>query len=212
MRTLFLLQIVSSTGALSLEKVPEKMILIGAGVIGLELGSVWQRLGAQVTAVEFLDMIGGYGIDTEISKNFLRLLTRQGMKFKLNTKVKSAIKEGDKIKVSVEGVKDGKSEEARMHFAYLNSSSRLLQMECDVLLVCIGRMPYSEGLGLENVGIKLDERKRIPVNERFQTSVENIYAIGDIIAGPMLAHKAEVGEKRGDDGHNRHQRFHRTKA
>lgn len=167
--------IVSSTGALTLEKVPEKMILIGAGVIGLELGSVWQRLGADVTAVEFLSSIGGYGIDSEISKNFQRILGKQGMKFKLNTKVKSATKNGDKITVSVEGVKDGKSEE----------------MECDVLLVCIGRKPYSEGLGLDNVGLNVDDRGRIPVNERFQTSVENIYAIGDIIAGPMLAHKAE---------------------
>ncbi|KAI6219207.1 Dihydrolipoyl dehydrogenase, mitochondrial [Aphelenchoides besseyi] len=168
-------QIVSSTGALSLSKVPEKLIVIGAGVIGLELGSVWQRLGANVTAVEFLGSVGGAGMDGEVAKNFQRILTRQGFKFLLNTKVTQASKNGDTITVSVEGAKDGKKEE----------------LECDVLLVAIGRRPYSEGLGLENVGLKLDNRGRIIVNEHFQTEVDGIYAIGDIIQGPMLAHKAE---------------------
>lgn len=167
--------IVSSTGALSLKKVPEKMIIIGAGVIGVELGSVWSRLGAQVTAVEFLGHVGGMGIDADISKQFQRIMTKQGLKFKLNTKVTGAVKEGDKIKVAVEGVKDGKQEE----------------LEADVLLVCVGRRPYTNNLGLEELGIEKDNRGRIPVNARFQTVLPNIYAIGDCIQGPMLAHKAE---------------------
>ncbi|XP_069987657.1 dihydrolipoyl dehydrogenase, mitochondrial [Penaeus vannamei] len=168
-------QVVSSTGALKLKNVPEKLILIGAGVIGLELGSVWSRLGAQVTAVEFLGSIGGLGIDAEISKNFQRILTKQGLKFKLSTKVLSASKQGDKVMVSVEGVKNGKKEE----------------LECDTLLVCVGRRPYTTNLGLEELGIEKDEKGRIPVNSRFQTIIPNIFAIGDCIHGPMLAHKAE---------------------
>merc|ERR1712066_721575 len=167
--------IVSSTGALSLKKVPEKMILIGAGVIGVELGSVWSRLGTQVTAVEFLGHVGGMGIDMDVSKQFQRIMTKQGIKFKLNTKVTGAQKTGGKIKVSVEGVKDGKAEE----------------MDADVLLVCVGRRPYTDNLGLEEVGIERDDRGRVPVNSRFQTVLPNIYAIGDCIHGPMLAHKAE---------------------
>ncbi|XP_055952185.1 dihydrolipoyl dehydrogenase, mitochondrial-like [Argiope bruennichi] len=168
--------IVSSTGALSLEKVPEKMVLIGAGVIGLELGSVWSRLGAQVTAVEFLSNIGGVGIDLEVAKNFQRILTKQGLKFKLDTKVTSASKSGDKINVNIESAKDPSKKE---------------ELECDVLLVCVGRRPYTSNLGLKEIGVKKDERGRIIVNERFQSSVPNIYAIGDCIPGPMLAHKAE---------------------
>lgn len=168
-------QIVSSTGALKLSKVPSKMVVIGAGVIGLELGSVWSRLGAEVTAVEFLGTIGGIGIDGEVSKSFQKILTKQGLNFKLNTKVTGAEKTGSGIKVAVEGVKDGKKEE----------------IDCDVLLVCVGRRPYTENLGLENVGIVRDERGRVPVNGAFQTIIPNIYAIGDCIHGPMLAHKAE---------------------
>jgi dihydrolipoamide dehydrogenase len=126
-----------------------------------------------VTAVEFMGTIGGVGVDGEVSKHFQRSLAKQGMKFLLNTKVTSAKKSGGTITVSVEGAKDGKKQE----------------LDCDVLLVCIGRRPYTAGLGLENVGIKLDERGRVPVNERFQTSVPSIYAIGDAIQGPMLAHK-----------------------
>jgi len=168
-------RIVSSTGALSLKEVPEKMVLIGAGVIGVELGSVWSRLGTQVTAVEFLGHVGGMGIDMEVSKNFQRICQKQGLKFKLNTKVTGARREGDKVKVSIEGVKDGKAEE----------------IDADVLLVCVGRRPYTNNLGLEEMGIEKDDRGRIPVNARFQTVIPNIYAIGDCIHGPMLAHKAE---------------------
>jgi len=167
--------IVSSTGALSLKEIPKRMVVIGAGVIGLELGSVWSRLGSEVTAVEFLSTIGGVGIDGEVSKAFQKILVKQGLNFKLDTKVISAQKTGSGIKVAVEGVKDGKKEE----------------IECDVLLVCVGRRPFTDGLGLENVGIVKDERGRIPVNGHFQTIIPSIHAIGDAIHGPMLAHKAE---------------------
>ncbi|XP_038597127.1 dihydrolipoyl dehydrogenase, mitochondrial [Tachyglossus aculeatus] len=168
--------IVSSTGALSLKRVPEKMVVIGAGVIGVELGSVWQRLGADVTAVEFLGHVGGVGIDMEISKNFQRILQKQGFKFKLNTKVTGATKKPDgKIDVAIEAATGGKGE----------------VITCDVLLVCIGRRPFTQNLGLEELGIELDARGRIPINSRFQTKIPNIYAIGDVVAGPMLAHKAE---------------------
>lgn len=168
--------VISSTGALSLNRVPEKLILIGAGVIGVELGSVWSRLGSQVTAVEFLGHIGGVGIDMEVAKNFQRILQKQGMKFKLNTKVTGATRTEDGIKVNVESAKDGSKKE---------------ELEGDVLLVCVGRRPYTTRLGLEKVGIPLDPRGRIVVNERFQSNVPSIYAIGDCIHGPMLAHKAE---------------------
>ena len=132
------------------------MILIGAGVIGVELGSVWQRLGAEVTAVEFLDNIGGVGIDLEIAKLFQRSLTKQGMKFKLGHKVTSATKETDcTIKVQVEKTKGGKVEE----------------LVSDVLLVCIGRRPFTNNIGLEEVGVNKDERNRVIVNERFQTNI-----------------------------------------
>ncbi|KAK6488045.1 dihydrolipoyl dehydrogenase [Huso huso] len=168
--------VVSSTGALSLKSVPEKMIVIGAGVIGVELGSVWQRLGSTVTAVEFLGHVGGLGIDMEISKNFQRILQKQGLKFKLGTKVTGATRRPDgKIDVLVEAAAGGKSD----------------VLTCDVLLVCIGRRPFTQNLGLESVGIELDNRGRIPVNNRFQTKVPSVFAIGDVIAGPMLAHKAE---------------------
>ncbi|KAK9399381.1 Dihydrolipoyl dehydrogenase [Crotalus adamanteus] len=168
--------VVSSTGALSLKQVPEKMVVIGAGVIGVELGSVWQRLGADVTAVEFLGHVGGLGIDMEISKNFQRILQKQGLKFKLNTKVTGATRKPDgKIDVSIEAAAGGKAE----------------AITCDVLLVCIGRRPFTDNLGLDSVGVELDNRGRVPINNRFQTKVPNIYAIGDVVAGPMLAHKAE---------------------
>ncbi|XP_046851728.1 dihydrolipoyl dehydrogenase, mitochondrial-like [Xenia sp. Carnegie-2017] len=170
--------IVSSTGALSLKKVPKNMVLIGAGVIGLELGSVWGRLGSNVTAVEFLGHVGGMGIDMEISKNFQRILKKQGMNFKLNTKVTGATKNGEIIKVDVESVKD-------------SSKKKRYRLECDTLLVCIGRRPYTNNLGLEELGIQLDKAGRIPVDSRFSTKIPSIYAIGDVIDGPMLAHKAE---------------------
>jgi dihydrolipoamide dehydrogenase len=167
--------ILSSTGALSLEKVPERMVVIGAGIIGLELGSVWSRLGSKVTAVEFLGHVGGIGIDMEVSKTVLRLMKKQGLAFKLQTKVTAASVSGGVVKVAMESVKGGKTEE----------------VECDVLLVCVGRKPYTDNLGLENVGVSLDDMGRIPVDNHLRTTVDNIYAIGDCIHGPMLAHKAE---------------------
>ena len=168
--------IVSSTGALSLKEVPKKLVLIGAGVIGLELGSVWSRLGAEVTAVEFLNHIGGVGVDGEVSKQFQRILGKQGMKFKLGHKVTGAERSGGNIAVSLENVKDPSKKET---------------LDCDALLVCVGRRPYTDRLGLEKMGIERDEKGRIPVNSRFQTVIPNIHAIGDCIHGPMLAHKAE---------------------
>lgn len=169
-------QVVSSTGALSLDAVPSKMVVIGAGVIGLELGSVWSRLGTEVTAVEFLGHIGGMGVDMEISKAFQRILAKQGINFKLNTKVIAASKSSNKVFVSLESAKDPSKKE---------------DIECDVLLVSVGRRPYTENLGLEEMGIERDQRGRIPVNSKFQTAVPSVYAIGDCIHGPMLAHKAE---------------------
>uniref|UniRef100_A0A0R3T0P1 Dihydrolipoyl dehydrogenase n=1 Tax=Rodentolepis nana TaxID=102285 RepID=A0A0R3T0P1_RODNA len=168
-------EFITSTGALSLERVPKHMVVIGAGVIGVEMASVWKRLGAKVTVVEYLGHIGGMGIDMEISKQLQRILQRQGFTFKLNTKVVSAEKTTDGISVAIEGVKDGKTS----------------TLSCDVVLVAIGRRPYTENLGLENVGIVPDKYGRVPVDKRFQTQVPNIYAIGDVIEGPMLAHKAE---------------------
>ncbi len=170
-------QVVSSTGALELEKVPGKMIVVGAGVIGLELGSVWRRLGAEVTVVEFLDRILP-GMDGEIVKNAQRMFKKQGFAFKLGAKVTGVEKSDAGLKVAVEGVKSGKTEE----------------LEADVVLVAIGRRPYTDGLGLEEAGIQLDERGRVATDGHFKTNVDGIYAIGDVIEGPMLAHKAE------DDG------------
>lgn len=169
-------QVVSSTGALSLQQVPKTMIVIGAGVIGLELGSVWSRLGAKVIAIEFMTSIGGMGIDAEVSKTFQKILTKQGLEFKLGTKVTSAVNQGGVIKVGVENAKDPSKKET---------------LDCDVLLVSVGRRPYTENLGLDKMGIQKDQRGRIPVNDKFQTVIPNIYAIGDCIHGPMLAHKAE---------------------
>ncbi|XP_013135076.1 PREDICTED: dihydrolipoyl dehydrogenase [Papilio polytes] len=168
-------QIITSTGALSLPSVPKKMLVIGAGVIGLELGSVYQRLGADVTAIEFLDTIGGVGIDGEVSKTLQKILVKEGMKFKLGTKVMGVKKEGSVVKVEVEAAKGGKKE----------------TLDCDVVLISIGRRPFTAGLGLDKVGIALDDRGRVPVNNKFQTTIPGIYAIGDCIHGPMLAHKAE---------------------
>ncbi|XP_043488796.1 dihydrolipoyl dehydrogenase, mitochondrial [Polistes fuscatus] len=169
-------QVISSTGALSLTEVPKRLIVIGAGVIGLELGSVWQRLGSQVTAVEFTPTIGGVGIDGEVSQTLQKILTKQGLNFKLGTKVTTAKKQGSEVIVSVEDAKDPTKKE---------------DLGCEVLLVCVGRRPYTANLGLEDMGIERDEKGRIPVNNRFQTVVPSIYAIGDCIHGPMLAHKAE---------------------
>ncbi|XP_052750522.1 dihydrolipoyl dehydrogenase isoform X2 [Galleria mellonella] len=168
-------QIITSTGALALTEVPKKMLVIGAGVIGLELGSVYQRLGADVTAIEFLNSIGGVGIDGEVGKTLQKVLSKQGMNFKLGTKVLGVRKEGSIVKVDVEAAKGGNKE----------------TLECDVVLISIGRRPYTKDLGLDKVGIALDDRGRVPVNDKFQTTVPGIYAIGDVIHGPMLAHKAE---------------------
>ncbi|KAF8662039.1 hypothetical protein AX16_001224 [Volvariella volvacea WC 439] len=168
-------QIVSSTGALSLNKVPEKMVVIGGGIIGLEMGSVWSRLGAEVTVVEFLGTIGGVGIDEEVSKSFQRLLAKQGLKFKLNTKVLSAEKKDGKVLLTAEGAKGGNQE----------------TLEADVVLVAVGRRPYTEGLNIEAAGVELDNRGRIIIDDQFTTSKSHIKCIGDVTFGPMLAHKAE---------------------
>ncbi len=167
--------IVSSTGALDLPNVPEKMIIIGGGYIGLELGSVWQRLGSQVTVVEFSNKIAGT-MDTQIGKLLHRSLEKQGLKFILEAKVtKASVDKNNKVSVTIESVKDGKIEHVIV----------------DTVLVATGRRPYSEGLGLENLNIEKDKRGCVVVNNHLQTSVTNIYAVGDLIDGPMLAHKAE---------------------
>ncbi len=167
-------QIVSSTGALSLPAVPKHLVVVGAGVIGLELGSVWRRLGAQVTVVEFLDRIVP-GIDLDTAKSLQRILAKQGMTFKLSSKVTGVTKSGELLQIALEPAAGGAGE----------------TLDADVVLVCIGRVPYTAGLGLEQAGVVLDERRRVKVDHHYQTSVPGIYAIGDVIAGPMLAHKAE---------------------
>lgn len=167
-------RIVSSTGALALPKVPERLLVVGAGVIGLELGSVWRRLGAKVEVVEFLDRILP-GMDSEIARQFQRIQEKQGVKFRLGSKVTAVDNKGKTLKASVEPANGGKAE----------------TLEADVVLVAIGRVPFTEGLGLAEVGVQLDNKKRVIVDEHYQTSVPGIFAIGDVIAGPMLAHKAE---------------------
>ena len=166
--------IVSSTGALSLPQVPKRMLVVGAGVIGLELGSVWRRLGSEVMVVEFLDRILP-GMDLDVAKTTQRILMKQGMSFKLASKVTGVAKNGAGHRVSIEPGAGGGA----------------TTVDVDVVLVSIGRVPYTEGLGLETAGVKLDNKKRVVVDAHFQTSVPGIYAIGDVIAGPMLAHKAE---------------------
>src|SRR5579864_6351728 len=167
-------RVVSSTGALSLEKVPGKLLIVGAGVIGLELGSVWHRLGAQVTVVEFLDRILP-GMDGEIAKQFQRILEKQGFSFKLGAKVTGVDTSGKTLIAQVEPAAGGPSE----------------KLEADIVLVAIGRVPYTEGLGLKEAGVALDNRGRVQIDAHFATSLKGIYAIGDVVAGPMLAHKAE---------------------
>jgi dihydrolipoamide dehydrogenase len=167
-------RVVSSTGALSLDKVPERLLIIGAGVIGLELGSVWNRLGAKVTVVEFLDRILP-GMDGEIAKQFQRLLEKQGFAFKLSAKVTAIDTSGKTLAAKVEPAAGGAAE----------------TLDADVVLVCIGRVPYTEGLGLKEAGVALDSRGRVEIDAHFATNVKGIYAIGDVVAGPMLAHKAE---------------------
>jgi dihydrolipoamide dehydrogenase len=167
-------KVVSSTGALELTVVPKKLLVIGAGVIGLELGSVWRRLGSEVTFVEYLDRILP-GMDLDVCNSFQKILTKQGMKFRLSSKVTKVTQDASGCVVSVEPAAGGKADDV---FA-------------DVVLVCIGRNAYTDGLGLAEAGVALDARKRVVVDTHFATNVPGIYAIGDVIAGPMLAHKAE---------------------
>ncbi len=167
-------RIVSSTGALSLDRVPERLLIVGAGVIGLELGSVWHRLGAQVMVVEFLDRILP-GNDAEVAKQFQRILEKQGFAFKLGAKVTGVDTAGKTLIAQIEPAAGGSAE----------------KLEADVVLVSIGRVPYTEGLGLTEAGVALDNRGRVQIDAHFATSVKGVYAIGDVVAGPMLAHKAE---------------------
>jgi len=165
--------IVSSTGALKLEKVPSKMVVVGGGYIGLEMGSVWSRLGAEVHVVEFLDHITP-GMDKEISNEFMKILKKQGMQFHMQNKVESINKSNSGATV-ITTDKDGNKNE----------------FDCEVVLISVGRKPNTQGLNLESVGVELDEKKRVKVDHAYKTNVQDIYAIGDVIAGPMLAHKAE---------------------
>ncbi|KAI9830245.1 MAG: D-lactate ferricytochrome c oxidoreductase [Sarea resinae] len=168
-------KIITSTGAIALETVPKKMLVIGGGIIGLEMASVWSRLGSEVTVVEFLGQIGGPGMDAEISKATQKLLSKQGMKFKLNTKVTSGDNSGETLKLNVESAKGGKEE----------------TLDADVVLVAIGRRPYTAGLGLENIGLETDEKGRLIIDQEYRTKIPHIRVIGDVTFGPMLAHKAE---------------------
>jgi dihydrolipoamide dehydrogenase len=165
--------IVSSTGALTLQTVPKKMVVVGGGYIGLEMGSVWSRLGAEVHVVEFLENITP-GMDIEVSTEFMKILKKQGINFHMQTKVEGIKKNAKGATVSTSG-KDGKK----------------VNFECDVVLISVGRKPNTNNLNLKAIGVELDEKKRIKTNENFQTNVGNVYAIGDVIEGPMLAHKAE---------------------
>ena len=166
--------IISSTGALSLNSVPKKLAVIGGGYIGLEMGSVWSRLGTNVTVIEYLDHITP-GMDREISDEFRKILTKQGINFKMSSKVNEVRSLSSGVTIEYTDLKSKKNE----------------KLEFDKVLVSVGRKPYTEGLNLTKIGIKKDKKGRIEVNEKLQTSIENIYAIGDVIKGPMLAHKAE---------------------
>ena len=166
--------VVSSTGALELESVPKRLVVIGAGVIGLELGSVWRRLGSEVIVLEYLDRILP-GMDGEVGKQFQRILAKQGLQFRLSSRVTGVEVKDGSATVTVEPAAGGAAE----------------TLQADAVLVAVGRVPYTEGLGLEEVGVRKDNRGRVLTDERFATNVPGIYAIGDVIAGPMLAHKAE---------------------
>ena len=166
--------IISSTGAISLEKVPKSLVVIGGGYIGLEMGSVWSRLGSEVTVIEYLDHIIP-GMDREVSKEFQKILTKQGLKFLLNNKVTKVKDENNKVTVEFSD----------------NSTKAKNIIECEKVLVSVGRKPYTDGLNLSKIGINKDKRGRIDIDKEFRTSVKNIFAIGDVIKGPMLAHKAE---------------------
>ena len=166
--------IISSTAALSLSSVPKSLVVIGGGYIGLEMGSVWKRLGAEVTVIENLPFITP-GMDREVSNEFQKILTKQGIKFKLNSKVLSIKDLGNEVKIEYQS----------------NEKNSKEIISADKTLIAVGRKPYTEGLNLQKIGIKKDDKGRIKVNKKFQTDVKNIYAIGDVIEGPMLAHKAE---------------------
>jgi len=168
-------RVVTSTGALTLKQVPKRLLIVGAGIIGLELGSVWQRLGAKVTVVEFLDRIIP-GVDSEVARQMQRIFQKQGFEFRLGTKVKSVDRQDD-------GTLTARLEP--------NSGGDMELVDADVVLVAVGRKPFTEGLGLEAVGVSLDERGRVRTDLHYATNVPGIYAIGDVITGPMLAHKAE---------------------
>ena len=165
-------QILSSTGALSISKLPKKMIVVGGGYIGLEMGSVWSRLGTEVQVVEYLDHITP-GLDKEISSEFMKILKKQNIKFDLKTKV-------EKISKSSEGV-----------IVDISNNGKKSKLEADVVLISVGRKPYTDNLNLDKIGVSLDKKGRIKVDKNFETNIKNIYAIGDVIDGPMLAHKAE---------------------
>ena len=165
--------IVSSTGALKLEQVPEKMVVVGGGYIGLEMGSVWSRLGAEVHVIEFLDHITP-GMDKEISNEFMKILKKQGINFHMQHKVETVTKNNSRVIVKTQDKEGNKKD-----------------FECNVVLISVGRKPNTNGLNLKKIGIELDDKKRVKTNKNFQTNVSNVYAIGDVIAGPMLAHKAE---------------------
>ena len=165
--------IVSSTGVLKLDKVPKKMVVVGGGYIGLEMGSVWSRLGAEVHVVEFLDHITP-GMDKEISNEFMKILKKQGIKFHMQHKVDDITKKNSSAVISTTD-KDGNKKD----------------FDCEVVLVSVGRKPNTEGLNLEKIGVNLDDKNRIQTDKNFKTNLDNIYAIGDVISGPMLAHKAE---------------------
>jgi len=167
-------KIVTSTGALELKMVPKKMIVIGGGVIGLEMGTIWRRLGAEVEVIEYLPRILP-GMDSEIAEKFMKILQKQGIKFKLGHSVETAKTVNDKVKLTIKDVINGNIE----------------KLESDVVLVAVGRKPNTNGLGLKELGLEIDKHGFINTNSNFETSVPNIYAIGDVIKGPMLAHKAE---------------------
>tara|TARA_Y100000590_G_scaffold358595_1_gene414034 strand:- start:1069 stop:2217 length:1149 start_codon:yes stop_codon:yes gene_type:complete len=166
-------KILSSTGALSISKVPKKMVVVGAGYIGLEMGSVWSRLGSEVHVIEFLDNITP-GMDKEISSEFMKILIKQGLNFHLKTKVSSINKTNNGVIINT-----------------INDKGKNINFESDVVLISVGRKPYTKNLNLEKIGVELDNKGSININNNFQTNIKNIYAIGDVVKGPMLAHKAE---------------------
>ncbi|QPG74255.1 dihydrolipoamide dehydrogenase precursor [Brettanomyces nanus] len=168
-------RIVTSTGALSLKEIPKKMAIIGGGIIGLEMGSVWSRLGSEVTVLEFQDAIGGAGMDAEVSKNIQKIMSKQGMKFKLGAKVTKGVRNGEIVNVEYEDGKSGKTE----------------TLDADVLLVAVGRRPFTKGLNAEKIGLDFDKKGRVVIDSEYKTNKPHILCIGDCTFGVMLAHKAE---------------------